>query len=142
VTIIVDNREKKPYWGKEECQHQRLNVGDYTTSALFGIYHIERKSLQDLYGTLTKGKIRFLNEIHRAKRSRIKLEIVVEGSELDFYNKKWPHGQMRDCPAETLKVRIWHIKRLGVSIHWCSTRAAAKHKVKSLLKSKESLFNG
>lgn len=141
MTIIFDSLEKKPYWEAGRlCKRQRLNVGDYTTKELLGIYHIERKSLQDLYGTLTKGKIRFYNEILRAKRAGIKLDIVVEGSYADFYNKRWPHGHERDCPSEKLQERIRNVERLGAEIFWCSSRAAAKHKIKKMLEKKEKLY--
>ena len=139
LEIIVDSLEKKPYWTKG-IKRLRLNVGDYTTKSLHNVYHIERKSLQDLYGTLTKGKIRFLNEIHRARRANIKMEIVVEGTKLAFMNKQWPNGHMRDCPSETLERRLNDIERMGCAVYWCSSRGAAKYRVHRMLKQKEKLY--
>jgi ERCC4-type nuclease len=40
----------------------------------------ERKSINDLYGTLSKGYSRFKQEIERSKGLRILLIIIVEGS--------------------------------------------------------------
>lgn len=60
MTILVDTREQKPYW---DINRTTLIVGDYTTKKLKNIYHIERKSLQDLYGTLTSGNNRFKYEL-------------------------------------------------------------------------------
>jgi len=87
VKILCDTREQKPL----EFHHPlitevvvtKLPVGDYScqfedghnTSVFF-----ERKSLPDLFGSLTKGYARFKREILRAQEASQTLIIIVEGS--------------------------------------------------------------
>lgn len=51
----------------------RLNDDDFTRKLV-----IERKTLEDFYGTLTKDKIRFLRELDRAKEQGFYLIVLVE----------------------------------------------------------------
>jgi ERCC4-type nuclease len=60
-----------------------LHVGDY--GAAFSENHVyrvvfERKSIADLFGTLTFGYDRFRRQIFRAEKAGIKMIIVVEGT--------------------------------------------------------------
>lgn len=60
-----------------------LNVGDYTAITDCGFQFpmvFERKSIADLFGTLSKGYERFKKEIERSKEQNIQLIIIVEGS--------------------------------------------------------------
>lgn len=88
----MDTREQLPL-----CKGVRktLIVGDYTTEKLHGTFHIERKSLGDLYGTLTSGNRRFKYELFRAAYFRIQIEVYVEGTYNDFINKRFPKGKER-----------------------------------------------
>jgi len=98
-------------------------VGDYTTQKLKGKFHIERKSLADLYGTLTKGNGRFKYELFRAAYHHIQIEVHVEGTHDDFINKRFPKGDERLTSKETLTkliktfqrkyllVFVWHKSR-------------------------------
>jgi ERCC4-type nuclease len=87
VTIIQDTREQMPLSFKHKfikgVKVEKLNVGDY--GAEFGDGHrpplvFERKSISDLYGTLTHGYERFRREIDRAANTATELTIIVEGS--------------------------------------------------------------
>lgn len=101
MTILVDTREQKPFF--RGAKRKTLNVGDYTTTKLLNKFHIERKSLLDLYGTLTKGNTRFKYELFRAAYHQIILEVYVEGSRKDFVNKNFPRGQERLFTSEGLE---------------------------------------
>lgn len=138
MKVIVDSLEKKPYW--PSSLRQRLVVGDYTTPALLNQYHIERKSPQDLYGTLMRGKIRFLREIHRAVALGIKLDILVECTERVFIEKRWKNGELREGSPQALQAKIFRLKSMGVTFIWCSSRAAAKKKALQLLTTKQQLY--
>ena len=92
MNIIIDTREQLPLFESYRTLRYKLLVGDYTTNLLYGLYHVERKSLSDLYGTMTKGNVRFHNCIIRAKVNGIKLVMVVEGSKKNFKAKKFPQG--------------------------------------------------
>ena len=87
MVILCDSREQTPL----KFNHQyitgvkvmKLNVGDYQCQFTDG--HIppisfERKSLNDLAGSLSKGYRRFKKEILRAKENNIQLIIIIEGS--------------------------------------------------------------
>ena len=115
-----------------------LTVGDYTTERLHGRFHIERKSLADLYGTLTSGHRRFRREIGRAQDARIALVVMVEGSRDDMENLRFPRGQDRAVSGRTI-VRIASTlsKRAGLLFIWARDRADAKAKTLSLLRAKE-----
>ena len=87
MRIIIDTREQLPlkFTHKAITQiiNKCLNVGDY--GALFndGVeipIVFERKSIPDLYGTLSKGYERFKKEIERSKEQNLQLIIIVEGN--------------------------------------------------------------
>lgn len=83
LKILVDTREQTPL-PFSNCKVQKLIVGDYAPSDdFFCNLAVERKSLYDLAGTLTKGYERFEKEIQRAKELGIYLVVVTESSFID-----------------------------------------------------------
>lgn len=125
--ILVDSREQLPYWKASECGRTMLNVGDYTTVKLLNKFHIERKSPQDLYGTITKGCYRFKKEILRAYDANIKLIVVVESSRLDFVNKRFPRGADRKVTTTALDKTITTFEtKYFIEFVWCTCREHAK----------------
>lgn len=69
-TIIIDTREQKPYTFKGyKVVRKALKAGDYSLSNRQALVLIERKSLPDLFGTLTrKGNFeRFVKELEKLK---------------------------------------------------------------------------
>jgi len=124
MIIYVDTREQLPILPGER---KTLNVGDYTTKILHGKFHIERKSLQDLYGTLTKGNPRFKYELFRAAYQRITIEVHVEGTFDDFINKRFPKGNDRKFPSEGLQKLVETFKkRYFLVFHFHPSRPKAK----------------
>lgn len=144
LQIIVDTREQKPFWTRNQpskgylVRRGTLSVGDYTTQVLLGKFHIERKSLQDLYGTLIHNHPRFRREIIRSEEKGIRLVVVVEGSHSDFINKKFPRGDQRKCTKETLKKIVATVRRrYDLEISFCKDRAKAISTVMRRLKREE-----
>lgn len=138
MQVIVDSREQNPFWTGRFCFKTALNVGDYTTYELLNKFHVERKSLVDLYGTITKGNVRFKKEILRAKHAGIRLEVVIEGTKKDFKDKKFYGGAERLVSGETLIKIINTIQRNhNLIVHWCKDRESARKKTKRLLKQNE-----
>lgn len=132
--ILVDSREQKPFWKGSQAARIALLVGDYTTVDLLNKFHIERKSLGDLYGTITKGNYRFKKEILRAKFNKIHLVVVVEGTKQAFKNKEFNRGNERLVSGETLiKIVETFERKHKVKFYWCKTRNAAKRKTLYLL---------
>lgn len=138
MTIIVDTREQTPYCWAGICR-ETLNVGDYTTRRLKGKFHIERKSLQDLYGTVTKGNARFKAELFRAAWHRIAICIYVEGSREDFINKRFPQGDERKFSSAGLDKLIKTFEtKYHLQFHWCRNRADAQKQVEKRLRYEEA----
>lgn len=136
MVILVDTREQLPYWNDNRAT---LKVGDYTTKKLLNSFHIERKSLQDLYGTLTSGNNRFKYELFRAAYHCIKLEVYVEGTRHDFINKNFPKGSERKFSTDGLdRLIITFEKKYFLTFHWCGSRLKARKLVQERLKLEES----
>jgi len=135
MIILVDTREQKPYW---PTNRTTLIVGDYTTKKLLNSFHIERKSLQDLYGTLTSGNNRFKYELFRAAYHSLRLEVYVEGSHADFINKNFPKGNERKFSTDGLDRLIKTFERkYHLTFHWCKNRQHAKKLVMERLSTEE-----
>lgn len=131
MTIIVDTREQRPYWN---TNRQTLLVGDYTSRKLLNKFHIERKSLGDLYGTLTVGNRRFKYELFRAAYAQIRLEVYIEGSYEAFINKQFPKGAERKFDTEGLKRLISTFKRkYFLEFHWHKNRKKCQIEVERRL---------
>lgn len=138
MIIIVDSREQLPYWTGAQCARVALIAGDYTTASLFNTFHIERKSPQDLYGTITKGNWRFKNELMRAHDRGIRMAVYVESTKADFINKIFPHGDERKFPSEGLRKLIATFEaRYFVEFVWCGNRDRAKRMLQRRLKKEE-----
>lgn len=138
TSIICDTREQKPLFNKVEAIHFKLLVGDYSTMLLRDSFCIERKSLQDLYGSIIQGHVRFRKESIRAVANDIKLVIYVEGTRLQFINKRFPRGGDRKISGETLSKIISSIeKRWKVEIVWCQSRTQAKKLILERLRKEE-----
>ncbi len=134
---IIDTREQKPLPLSPSLK-KKLEVGDYSTKKLEGIFHIERKSLIDLYGTLTASNNRFKYELFRAAYYNIKIEVVVEGSYDDFINKRFPKGDERKFSTEGLEKLIATFKkRYFLAFHFTNGRSQAKKLVEEMLKKAE-----
>ena len=66
-----------------DIARETLPVGDYACRYLDGStapIYFERKSLPDLFSTMTQGHRRFKQEVQRAKALRVVLILIIEGS--------------------------------------------------------------
>lgn len=125
--ILVDTREQRPLFKGNEFKRHALYVGDYTTTKLIDRFHIERKSPEDLYGTITSGHYRFRNELLRADQNDIKLVMVVESRKKDFVKKLFDRRKITKLSSEHIEKIINTVeKKYGLEIVWCSSREAAK----------------
>jgi len=83
MQIIIDTREQKPLEFTVPTVREGLSVGDYrakfSDNSLSTVV-FERKSINDLFGTLSKGYLRFKNELSKARELGITIIIIVEGS--------------------------------------------------------------
>lgn len=128
LELIVDSREQKPLW--EFIKRTKMFVGDYTTNILQHHFVIERKSPQDLYGTLTKGHRRFRNQILRAQEKKITMVVYVESSRKKFLAKDFPRGHLLKFPSISLDRMIKTMeKRYQLEFVWCRDRNDMRKKV-------------
>lgn len=67
-TIVIDSREQRPLVF-EHLPYERgtLQSGDYSIAGLEHDFAVERKSIPDLCGSLTRGRERFERELHRLR---------------------------------------------------------------------------
>jgi len=87
MIIITDSREQTPlefdYEFVSEIKVEKLPVGDYQVEFVNGYRPpviFERKSKNDLFGTMGKGYKRFKREIELAKELNIRLIIIIEAT--------------------------------------------------------------
>lgn len=97
-TIIRDFREARCGWLFDSVQLVRrgklrpvqvtvntrhMKTGDYTVEEIKQLVVIERKTIEDLAGTMTRGRRRFVAELERMREFTFSA-VVVEGSWIDL----------------------------------------------------------
>jgi ERCC4-type nuclease len=139
LCLISDTREQLPIFKGAECKRIGLMVGDYTTEKLHNKFHVERKSLQDLYGSIIQGHKRFSDELVKSIAYEIKLAIFVEGTKKQFENKAFPRGKDRNIKGETLVKIINSIeRRYKIEVVWCTSRRNLKKCIIERFKKEET----
>jgi ERCC4-type nuclease len=98
--IIRDTREKVGHGYKFRASANclpmttiKLDVGDYSIEGYEDKIMVERKTIADLWGTLTSGRVRFMKEMARAENHTAKY-LVIEGTLADV-NKGIPYSKVR-----------------------------------------------
>jgi len=88
--IIRDSREKKGcgwrFRASSNCSGmltRKLETGDYSIDGYEDLIMIERKTIGDLWGTLTFGRDRFIKELERAKEIPARF-IIIEATLKDI----------------------------------------------------------
>lgn len=142
-TILVDTREQFPYSFSGlhadsdrsyrplivETQRETLYQGDYSIhcgekSHATGIV-IERKSKQDLFGTLSAGRDRFEDELHRLQECVIHPFIVVEAERSECINNPPEFSGL--LPKTVFRsVMAWEMRFPSVHWWWCMSRNDAE----------------
>lgn len=89
--IIVDTREQMPLNFEDTIKtiHEGLKFGDYKLNDDKFSHNccIERKSMNDLFGTLSSGLARFNRELKKAKDAGYYVVVLVEEPFLSIYGK-------------------------------------------------------
>lgn len=81
LEIFIDSREQQRLDFSVPVKDMKLSVGDYGCGPnFFSDVFVERKSIQDLAGTLSAGFERFEREVQRADMLGSYLVVVAEGS--------------------------------------------------------------
>lgn len=138
-SIIVDTREQYPwtfhnlttmtYRFHVSSSRGTLKQGDYAIEGMESMLAIERKSMEDLFGTLSTGRDRFARELERIQQDHRMGAVVVEASwemisSPQRYRSNWRSKLLPQSVVGT--VQSWMIRYPRV--HWCflPTRSEAE----------------
>jgi hypothetical protein len=138
--IIVDSREQKPFHFEEHTLiESKLEYGDYSLHPNNKLA-IERKSLTDLYGTLSGGKERFEREIEKAKKLEGYIVVVVESTINNMMYQKQKFGKASgDFIAHNMRQLLRKYDNL--QFVFCENREDARNKTLHILSMDENVFN-
>lgn len=90
--IIQDSREQQPLKLSVSTVVAKLDAGDYGLPPPFHGVYIERKSLNDYCGTMSKGNTRFRKELERATKRGHYIVMLVEATISDSQSLEYlPH---------------------------------------------------
>ncbi len=135
MIILADSREQSPYkfvakqYEGTTTERATLTTGDYSLAGLESHIALERKSLDDLTGTLTQGRERFQRECQRGRGLQyfgLIIEASLEDVRLHNYRSKM-------TPQSLLQTLAAYSVRYGLHIHWCGNRAGGEYMTYSLL---------
>lgn len=123
-TIIIDTREQKPFLFRGvDTEIKKLDTGDYSVSGLEDRICVERKTINDFVGTVTRGWSRFERELERMSKMESTC-IVVEGSLEDITCQRY-HAPRVSPPSiwgSALKITV----KYNVPVFFCGSRRAAE----------------
>ena len=99
-----------------------LSVGDYGCEYENGWappFYFERKSIGDLYGTMTGGYKRFKAEMERAVEAKVKLVLIVEET-LGEVGDGWKHSEFS---GDSMIQKLFTLRvRYGLETVFCDGR--------------------
>jgi DNA excision repair protein ERCC-4 len=76
--ILIDSREQTPLpFTRLRAERATLLTGDYSVKGLERSFSVERKSLDDLAGSLTAGRDRFTREMERLRGYEFRRLLIV-----------------------------------------------------------------
>ena len=135
MKIVADTREQSTYWTRDVIR-RKLDAGDYSFEADGHAFDneccIERKSPNDLVGTLGKGNARFKKELERAKSLKY-FAIVVDCSFGKVYHKTYPNAFRSQIPGHvTISTAFTIHVKYGIPIFFTSGRIESKQIVKEI----------
>ncbi len=129
MKVLIDSREQKPLIFGCDWERRCLPVGDYGCSFKEDHLHDviwERKSIGDLYGTLTLGYDRFRRMMLKAAEKKITVIIAIEGTK-DKVLKGYEHSA-RD--PKSILVQLETIeKKYGVKSVFFASRISMQNHI-------------
>lgn len=124
ITLVQDSREQTPlsfhkFRGIETIR-QGLKTGDYSVQGYESEICFERKSVQDLVGTLIGGHERFLREMERMRDFKAKYILIEHSPEILYtYCVKHGWGYKFNTIIQSLLAYACHYQ---VRIRFCKDR--------------------
>jgi ERCC4-type nuclease len=119
--IIIDSREQTPLTFTFPTVTAGLTTGDYSVAGLEYDFCIERKTLPDLYSSLTSGRNRFMRELHRMKAYPF-ARLLIIGSEHEVEQGASRH---RGVNPKSILHSLAAIEARGVPVVFSSSPANA-----------------
>lgn len=129
LTIKIDSREQLPYKFNHPTEVGALACGDYSLAGLENHVAIERKTIDDLIGCLTKGRARFERELSRG-RALDYFALVLEASLADLANGNY---RSKMLPKSAVQSLMAFSVRYHLPIFFCESRKYAQKITESLL---------
>ena len=82
--IVTDTREQTPLcFTHLRSERGTLDTGDYSVRGLEEVFAVERKSMADLVGSLTRERARFMREMHRLRGFQF-ARLLIVGTEVEL----------------------------------------------------------
>lgn len=129
-TIICDTREQLPLPLSGPFIRANLYSGDYSAVGLERVFSVERKSLDDLAGSVGVGRERFEHELQRMAGIRWRRLLVI-GTEEDLANGGY---RSKIHPRAVLaSLRCFEV-RFEIPVVFCPTPEAGAQRVESWAK--------
>ena len=131
MIILIDSREQQPFTfgGQIATQKAALQTGDYSILGLESEVSVERKSLQDLIGSLGKGRDRFDRELDRLSKFHTRA-LVCEGSWAELIDGQY-RGQMNPKAAYG---SVMGIIAMGIPVVMANSRKGAERACYAILR--------
>jgi ERCC4-type nuclease len=126
-TIIVDSREQTPLVFSFPSITAGLVTGDYSVKGLEDDFAVERKTLPDLFGSLTSGRKRFMRELQRMRAHPFRRLLIV-GSENEIQRGS---SRYHGINPESIMHSLHAVEARGVPVVFCSSPQAAALKIES-----------
>ena len=117
MKVVIDTREQLPY-EFEDSITRTLQTGDYSLFGYEDQITVERKTKADAYGTIGKGRTRFIKELERLSEIDYSA-IVVEASLSNFVEP--PQFSQLNPKSAINSLLAWSI-RYGVHIYFADNR--------------------
>lgn len=136
--VLRDQREKAPWgfhgiYGKGRdknklvlvrTEYDHLPTGDYTIDVAKDRVAIERKSLEDLYGTIGQHRERFERELERL--NALQFSAVIVEANLDDVVLRPPHRSRLNPIAAYQSIIAWQVRYRNVPWCFCGNRRLAE----------------
>lgn len=122
--IVCDTREQRPFeFPDVETVRKTLKSGDYSIEGYENKIAVERKSITDLFGTVGKGRQRFIRELERLS----KLDYAALVVESDWYGIfRTPPIRSKMSPKSIFGSLIAWSMRYNLHLHMCPNREFAE----------------
>ena len=129
MKIIIDSREQLPYEFSVPTETGKLDTGDYSLSGAEDLIAIERKTADDLIGSITRGRDRFERELYRGMALQY-FALVVECSLMDL---SCGHYTSMMAPKAAIQSLLTFSVRYDLPIFFCENRNYGARVTESLL---------